>query len=296
MSQAAVGRSEPEPGEAPGRPPGLLLTGRASGPSREARAEGLTWWREILYAAAFYVVYSVVRNTQGSATVSKSRAFRNAQHIISVERHLGLFHEHDIQRAVLGARTFMVFWNLFYGTFHFVITIGVLVFLFRRFPERYRRWRNTLGVTTALALLGFALYPLMPPRLLHTVSAHYSYFVDTLVHYGSPWSFDSGTMQKLSNQYAAMPSLHFAWSAWCACALFPVLRRPWVRALAILYPVATLFAVVVTANHYILDAAGGLVVLGLGYLGGTAISKALPYAGARSGIARQTSTGSPRPL
>ena len=94
---------------------------------------------------------------------------------------------------------------------------------------------------------------------------HYG-FVDTLEHYGSLWSFDSGSMQKISNQYAAMPSLHFAWSLWCALLLIPVLRRNWTKVLAGLYPAFTLFAVVVTANHYIIDAAAGAVCLGLGYV------------------------------
>jgi hypothetical protein len=71
-------------------------------------------------------------------------------------------------------------------------------------------------------------------------------------------------MKSLSNQYAAMPSLHIAWAAWCALAIWPVLRRRWTRALFLLYPFVTLFAVVVTANHYWLDGLGGLLALGLG--------------------------------
>ena len=87
------------------------------------------------------------------------------------------------------------------------------------------------------------------------------------------WSFDSGTMQKISNQYAAMPSLHFAWSLWSALILFPVLRRWWTKGLAVLYPACTLFAIVVTANHYILDAAGGAVCLGIGYVLGGLVTR-----------------------
>jgi membrane-associated phospholipid phosphatase len=72
----------------------------------------------------------------------------------------------------------------------------------------------------------------------------------------------------VSNQYAAMPSLHFAWSTWCALVLVPTVRRTWVRILAACYPVLTVFAIVVTANHYWLDAAGGAVILSLGSLAG----------------------------
>ena len=82
-------------------------------------------------------------------------------------------------------------------------------------------------------------------------------------------------MSKLSNQYAAMPSLHFAWAMWCTLVLVPALKSRWAKAPAIIYPGFTLFAIVVTANHYVLDAAGGLVVLGLGALIGFTIAARL---------------------
>ncbi len=230
------------------------------------RQRGLRWWKEVLYVLAFYAVYSTIRNTQGSASVSAQHALHNAMHVVSIERALGLFHERAVQNAAISVgRFFIEFWNIFYGTFHFAVTAVALIYIFRRFPERYARWRNTLAVTTGLALVGFALYPLMPPRLLDLHGLHYG-FVDTLERFETVWSFDSGTMQKISNQYAAMPSLHFAWSLWSALVLFPVLRHRWSKALAVLYPACTLFAIVVTANHYWLDAAGGAACLGIGYV------------------------------
>jgi hypothetical protein len=237
------------------------------------RQRGLRWWKEVLYVLAFYLVYSAIRNTQGSAAVSAQHALNNALDVIHIERAVGIFHEQAIQHAALQVGHFFIeFWNIFYGTFHFVVTTFALIYIFRRFPERYARWRNTLAFTTALALVGFAMYPLMPPRLLDLHGLHYG-FVDTLERFETVWSFDSGTMQKISNQYAAMPSLHFAWSLWCALALFPVLRRWWTKGLAALYPACTLFAIVVTANHYILDACGGAVCLGIGYVLGGLVTR-----------------------
>ena len=231
---------------------------------------GLRWWREVLYIAVFYGVYSYIRNTQGSAAVSAAHALSNARQVIRIEEALGLYFEEALQQAFLGWRFFIQFWNVFYGTFHFVVTIAALVLLFRRFPGRYPRWRNTLAATTGLALIGFATYPLMPPRLLPS-----SYgFVDTLRVYGGLWSFDSGPVAQVSNQYAAMPSLHFAWSVWSALVLYPMLVRPWTRLAILLYPPATLFAIVVTANHYWLDAAAGVVVLGVGAAAGFALASA----------------------
>ena len=227
----------------------------------EVTSARLRWWKELATVLVFYGVYSVVRNMQGSATVSAAHAFRNARQVISLERLIGLYHEESIQDIFLGSDLVMTVWNVFYGTFHFFVTIGVLVYLFRRFPVRYARWRTLLATTTALALIGFALYPLMPPRLL---PASYG-FVDSLVVFGSPWSFDSTAMHKISNQYAAMPSLHFAWALWCALALLAVVRRRWTRLLAASYPVVTLAAIVITGNHFIIDAVAGAIVLGIAW-------------------------------
>ena len=237
----------------------------------EPRTSRLRWWRELLYILAFYSVYTLIRNTQGSASVSAGKAFANARRIVDWERALGVYHEESIQDAFLGAEWFISFWNVFYGTAHFVVTVGALVLMFRTMKDRYPLWRNTLAFTTALALIGFATFPLMPPRLM---PPDYGY-VDTLRVIGGLWSFDSGAMQKVSNQYAAMPSLHFAWSTWCALVLYPAMKHRWSRILTASYPWLTLFAIVVTANHFVLDAVGGAVVLGVGFLLGRALTRFL---------------------
>lgn len=228
----------------------------------------LRWWRELAYILAFYAVYTLIRNTQGSAAVSAQTAFENARDVIRVEEWLGLFFEEGLQDVFLPAEWFVSFWNVFYGTAHFVVTVVALVLMFRTMSQRYPLWRNTLACTTALALIGFATFPLMPPRLLPD---HYG-FVDTLKEIGGLWSFDSGAMQKVSNQYAAMPSLHFAWATWSTIVLYPAMRQWWSKALAASYPALTLFAIVVTANHYWIDAVGGAVVLAVGFVAGRAIT------------------------
>ena len=253
------------------------VAARASTESTVVPTLRLRWWCEVAIVASFYGVYSAVRNLFGSASVSPDRALAHAQEMIKIERAIGLFHEETVQQWFLGWSWFMWFWNVFYGTFHFVVTIAVLVYLFNRVPERYRQWRNTLAVTTALALVGFSLYPLMPPRLL-SVCGEYggctnSGFVDTLERFGGLWSFDSGTMQSISNQYAAMPSLHFAWATWCWLALRPVVQRRSLRLALAAYPWLTLFAIVVTANHFWIDAAGGVLALALGYAIGSVITR-----------------------
>lgn len=231
------------------------------------RPTSLRWWREAIYIAVYYLVYSAVRDTQGSAGARQGTvtAYHHAQSLIRAERALWMFHEHRVQALFVGHRLFIQFWNVFYGTAHFIVTAVAIVWMFRRQPGRYQYWRNVLAIMTGLALVGFAFFPLMPPRLLDSAGGHYG-FVDTLVRYGGSWSFDSGAMQKISNQYAAMPSLHFGWSSWCALVFYPACRRWWTRALVVVYPLCTLFAIVVTANHYVLDAVAGAGVLALSML------------------------------
>ena len=230
--------------------------------------------REVLYIVGFYALYSLVRNQFGSASASPAEAYANALRVIDVQKALGIFNEATVQSwfGELGSSLWAV--NVYYGTLHFLVPVAVLVFLARRHPGAYPLWRTTILATTGLALVSFALFPLMPPRLLcdcpygvgpQAAADGLPVFVDTLAVHGGLWSFESQTMQAVSNQYAAMPSLHVAWALWCALALLPFLRSPWSRTLAALYPLMTIWAVIVTGNHFWLDAVGGAVVLAAGY-------------------------------
>jgi hypothetical protein len=234
----------------------------------------LRWWKELLIVGTFYLVYSMVRNQFGSAAVGWPEAYDNARTVIDLEKAIGLYQEARIQDLFLEWTPFIQFWNLFYGTFHFVVTAFVLFWLYVKFPWDYPRWRSIGLATTGLALVGFSLFPLMPPRLLGSCGVYGacipdSGFVDTVTQVGGLWSFDSGAGQKLSNQYAAMPSMHFGWSLLCFIILWPRIKNPVGRALIAAYPWLTMFAIVVTANHFWLDAVGGALALGLGYVVGT---------------------------
>lgn len=207
---------------------------------------------------AFYGVYTAVRDLRGDRPVSALYAFSNARRVIRLERWVGIYHERTIQDAVLAQRGLVELCDDYYGIFHFVVTVGVLLLLFLRHPDLYRQWRLALSATTAVALVGYYIYPMMPPRLL---PAGYG-FIDTLQKFGGFVTFSSGPVVHLANQYAAMPSLHTAWSLWCACALAQVLRPMWARVAVFAYPAFTVFTVVVTANHFFLDViAGALLTL-----------------------------------
>ena len=262
------------------------MTARRTEPHTES-GRRLRWWREIIYIAAFYLLYSAVRNTFGSAggvgREAVATAFGHAKDIIAIQDAIGLWFEPELQKWYLGlpGDGLIRVWNIYYGTAHFIVTIVALALLFHRQPDRYAAWRNTLAAMTGLALIGFATFSLMPPRLLGDTSiygacheeqvedCHGFGVVDTLADFGGLWSFDKGAVAKVSNQYAAMPSMHTGWSTWCALVLLPMLRRRWTKVLVALYPVATVFCIMITGNHYWLDAVGGLVALGGGWLIGS---------------------------
>jgi hypothetical protein len=219
------------------------------------------WTREVLLLVCFYAAYTAGRDLQGSAAVSYTRALSNSLRLIGAERRLDLFGEESVQRVALAHRWLIECANVFYGTLHLLVTIAVLVFLFRCHRSAYRRARNALAAITALALVGFVAYPTVPPRLL---PSHFG-FVDTLSKFGALWSFDSGAMSKISNQYAAMPSLHFAWALWVAISLGSVTQRRTTRLLAYIYPLLTFIVIIVTANHFVLDAVFGAAIVAIGF-------------------------------
>jgi hypothetical protein len=230
----------------------------------------LVWWREIGLVTAFYLVYADIRNARGhhEGTAAFVHAQTHAFSLIGLERRLGLFHEHAVQALALHSSLIVKVANGFYTTAHFVVTLGVLIWLYRCRPGAYRRWRWVLAVTTASALIGFAVYPVLPPRLLPPDFG----FVDTLGHFGGLWTFNSGAIERISDPFAAMPSLHLGWASWCAAAVWTTTRSRRIRYAALAYPVVTAIVVIVTGNHYLLDVLAGVAV----FAGATAAVSSAP--------------------
>lgn len=243
-------RPEPAPRSTPTEvPPRVPL-------SRRVR---FGWIVEIALVVAVYYLYDWLRDQVQGPT---GLAFRNAKQVVHAEKVLHIYWEHATQRFFLPYHPFLSFENIWYGSIHFVMPVVVLVWLYRKAPARYLRWRNVLGLVLGLGLLGFWVYPLMPPRLM---PAHYD-FVDTAFKYfglGKPAHADK---KAFGNLYAAMPSLHLGWSSWCVFALYPQLRRWWSRALLVAYPFTISLAIVVTGNHWLLDAVAGVATTCLAYV------------------------------
>ncbi|HEU5159931.1 MAG TPA: phosphatase PAP2 family protein [Streptosporangiaceae bacterium] len=221
-------------------------------------------WREILLIGACYGAYSIVRNL---VPTRHAAAVRRAGELLDLERALHIDVELSLNRLFTRVEWLGVGANYYYATLHFAVTIGVLGWLFARHPGRYRAYRWWMFGTTVSALIGFWFYPLAPPRMLPG-------YIDTVLVFHTWGLYDSSPIATVSNQYAAMPSLHTAWSLWCAVAIVRVARSTWVKVLAVSYPIGTVFVIMGTANHFILDAVGGVVSLGAGFLVAIAAARA----------------------
>lgn len=219
------------------------------------------WWLEIPLAVAFYSAYAQIRDWHGAATVhDRTVARHHGYGLLHLEQWLHIDVEHALQHAfVYHLRPVVVGMNVYYGTLHFVATLGVFLWLlFRAAPSLYRHARNVLMTGTAIGLVCFALFPAMPPRLMPAGIKTQ----DTMDTVGSLWSYNHGVLEHISDPFAPMPSLHIVWASWVAYVFWMYARdarRRWVRWAPWVYPVFTGLVVIVTGTHWVIDLAGGAV-------------------------------------
>ncbi|MFF5076653.1 phosphatase PAP2 family protein [Actinoplanes sp. NPDC000266] len=208
--------------------------------------------RELLLVAVLFLAYKFGRIlVEGHV----DEAMRNAASIWDFERLLHLPSESALQGSLLSHTFWVRAANCFYAYVHFPATAITLIWMYVKRPEIYLWMRRTLATLTAFALVVHALYPLAPPRMLTPAG-----MVDTGRLFG-PSVYGSPSTDTLSNQYAAMPSLHVGWAVVVALALVAASAGHRWRWVWLAHPVITLFVVVVTGNHYWVDAVAAVGLL-----------------------------------
>lgn len=219
------------------------------------------WLREVLLVGVVYGAYELSRGLQHGAV---SIATRNGRDILKWEHSLDLAPEKLLTHALVGVTPLCVAAAYFYSTMHYVITPIVLVWMYRCHSQQYRTARTALAFSTLLGLVVFYLVPTAPPRLLAGAGIPDALFdVRNWGWWGGEGSVPRG-LGGLTNQFAAMPSLHVGWSLWCGFLLARYASRSWVKALGVLYPIVTTVVVLATGNHYLLDAVAGAAVMAVG--------------------------------
>ncbi|MEW2287592.1 phosphatase PAP2 family protein [Streptomyces sp. NPDC047841] len=232
--------------------------------------------REFLLVAGLFLVYKLGRRL---ATGHTADAFRNARRVWQLERGVHLPHETAVQSTLLHGDTLVHLANTYYATVHFPATLAFLVWLYLRRPAHYVWARRVLAVLTTAALVLPFTFPLAPPRMLTGTG-----LVDTARVYG-PSVYGPPSSDHLSNQFAAMPSLHFGWALMVAIGLMAATRSRW-RGLWLLHPLVTLLVIVGTANHYWLDSIVATAMLGLALAVVPAPWRTASTAGRGSGLPR----------
>lgn len=208
---------------------------------------------EVAIVGFAVAVYGAVRAvTEGSV----AQAVANAEAVDRIEDTLGIGWENAAQSLVIGSSVLVTLVNWIYIWGHWPVIIAAATFLYVRRPTHYRVLRNAIITSGLIGFLFFYEVPTAPPRLVELGLA------DTVLEHSH--AYRALQPPSLTNQYAAMPSLHFGWNLIVGIVLFAAFTSVAVRAFAVAMPIAMGFAVIATANHFVLDIAVSMVVVGVG--------------------------------
>ena len=205
--------------------------------------------QEVALWALLYPLYLLTRE---GAEGSQAAALRHAREIVAAERSLGIAIEHWLQQIATASPLTRAAFDAYYEWAFYPLLVVVVLWLALTRRELYCHTRRALVVALAVAAVFFLLFPAAPPRMLPGLGIH-----DTVGMH----DHDVGSFHGISyNPYAAMPSLHVGWSLIAAAGVFRAVRNPWVRAAAIVHPLAMTVTTIATGNHYLLDCVAGAAI------------------------------------
>jgi membrane-associated phospholipid phosphatase len=216
---------------------------------------GFGW--QILLLTPPGLLYFFVRDLSAG---QERAAFANAASIVDLQKSLGLDWESTLQQRILDTNWIVSVMNWVYIYGHFPVILGSLVLLFGMSRRNFITLRNALVVSGTIGLVCFALYPVAPPRLFDP-----TVFFDSLGELSS--SYQVLQNPKVTNQFAAVPSFHVGWNVLVAIAVFRASSFRLLRLVAVAFPLLMMAAVILTANHWLLDIVAGLSVAFIGIVG-----------------------------
>jgi hypothetical protein len=241
--------------------------------------------RQVTLFGLAYLGYSLVRGlVEGDA----SEAFAHARDLISLERGMHVFVEPSIQTWASGSHFVMVVSSWIYVNGQTSVTIGALVYLYFRHNKNFYFVRNMFMIAMAIALIGYTAFPTAPPRFFPEWG-----FIDSVADV-TGMKVDSGnhSVSAITNLYAAVPSMHVAFALMIGWSLARLVRHSVARVAWFLYPFLMTFVIVVTANHFLVDAMLGALTAGASAYGATWLARARPSVWRFSAVApRLTASG-----
>jgi membrane-associated phospholipid phosphatase len=225
--------------------------------------------RQLMLFGGAYYAYRLVRGIVDGQT---GLAFENARGLVHAERSLHLFFEPGLQSWARAHDWLLIPANWMYVNSHFVVTTTFLIWLYLARNEAYYFVRNMFMIAMGLALVGYVAFPAAPPRFLPEWG-----FTDTVASFVGESAEQSANV--LYNPYAAVPSMHVAFALMIAVTAIRLVKHRAAKLLWGVYPFVVTYVVVVTGNHFWLDAAlGVLVAAASAYAAYAALARARPEA------------------
>jgi PAP2 superfamily protein len=240
--------------------------------------------RQVSLFLAAYLAYDIVRGlVEGDRATA---AFQNARALIAIERALHLFVEPSVQAWASGSHFVLVSASWLYVNAQGSVTIAALLYLYLRHNHSFYFVRNMFLIAMAIALVGYTVFPTAPPRFMPEWG-----FIDTVSDFTPvKVSHTSASMSALFNPYAAVPSMHVAFALMIGWTLARVARRSAVRVVWVVYPFLMTFVIVVTANHFIVDALLGALTAGVSAYGASWLARVRPAVWRFSGVPSATAS------
>ena len=207
--------------------------------------------------AVVMVLYGVWQKVRELAVTKTAGAMENAHRLWDFEQRIHLPSEVALQKVFIDNRPIMQFLNVYYGGAHVPAAGALLIWVFWRHRDRYAAVRNTFALTIAGCITIQALVPMAPPRFLTDLG-----FIDAGLKYHLSVYGTGGS--GVSNELAAMPSLHVGWCVLVALAVIAISTSRW-KWLIVLHPVLTILSITITANHWWLDGVVAVMVLSVAW-------------------------------
>jgi membrane-associated phospholipid phosphatase len=238
----------------------------------QARVLPHGWLDALRQVSLFALAYLGYRLVRGLVEGNANAAFAHARDLISLERGMHLFVEPSIQAWASSSHFVMEVSSWIYVNAQTSVTIGALVYLYLRHNRNFYFVRNMFMIAMAIALVGYTAFPTAPPRFMPEWG-----FVDSVSDFtGVHVDGHSASISAVTNLYAAVPSMHVAFALMIGWSLARLVRSSFARVAWILYPFLMTFVIVVTANHFLVDAVLGALTAGASAYGATWLARARP--------------------
>jgi hypothetical protein len=229
-------------------------------PSRQSRRfpVPVTFLRESGIVGLAAYLYFFVR---GMIHAREADAMEHARWLVSTEKSLGIFHEQQLQSLILGHDWLVTLVNSIYIYGHWPVVVGTLTWLFIKHRPVFPVFRTAMVLSGVVGFMFFFFFPMAPPRFLGDLG-----FVDTVTLHSEAYRVLQPP--SLTNQFAAMPSLHVGWNLLMGIAIVRYSSHWGWKVFGVMMPLAMWIATILTANHYLVDGIVGAALV----LGGLAIA------------------------